>query len=283
MADDKSIMSFSVGTVKDTDYYPAVDTTDHTQSSEGSTKRYLMADLEAFLFSFMFANPVAPAIGGTGIDNGSSTITLGGSFAMSGAHTFTGTVSATTAVTFPTSGTLATTSQLLTTPISGTLGGTGVNNGASTITIGGAFAMSGAHSFTGTITADTTITYPTTGTLATTSQIPTVLTWSEVTTTTQTMSVSKGYIANNASIVTFTLPVTSAVGDVMRVVGKGAGGWGIIQNSGQQIRFGSVATTTTTGSLASSNAFDCVHLVCTTASTIWTVMSSQGSLSTDIL
>jgi hypothetical protein len=55
---------------------------------------------------------VAPTYGGTGVNNGSSTITIGGNVAFSGAYTFTATLTNTTAVTFPTSGTLATTSQI---------------------------------------------------------------------------------------------------------------------------------------------------------------------------
>lgn len=51
---------------------------------------------------------INPTYGGTGVNNGSSTITIGGNFAMSGAHTFTGTLTGDTAVTFPTTGTLAT-------------------------------------------------------------------------------------------------------------------------------------------------------------------------------
>lgn len=47
--------------------------------------------------------------GGTGVNNGSSTITLGGSLTLSGAFTTSFTISGNTAVTFPTSGTLATT------------------------------------------------------------------------------------------------------------------------------------------------------------------------------
>jgi hypothetical protein len=46
--------------------------------------------------------------GGTGVNNGSSTITLGGSFTTSGAFTTTLTVTANTNVTLPTTGTLAT-------------------------------------------------------------------------------------------------------------------------------------------------------------------------------
>lgn len=55
--------------------------------------------------------------GGTGVNNGASTITIGGSITFSGAFTFTGTLTGNTSVTFPTSGTLATTSQLLVSPL----------------------------------------------------------------------------------------------------------------------------------------------------------------------
>ena len=50
--------------------------------------------------------------GGTGVNNGSSTITLGGSLTTSGAFTSTFTMTGNTSVTYPTSGTLATTSQI---------------------------------------------------------------------------------------------------------------------------------------------------------------------------
>lgn len=52
------------------------------------------------------------ANGGTGVNNGSSTVTLGGSLTTSGAFTSTFTMTGNTSVTFPTSGTLATTSQI---------------------------------------------------------------------------------------------------------------------------------------------------------------------------
>lgn len=51
---------------------------------------------------------INPTYGGTGVNNGSSTITVGGNVTFSGAHTFTGTLTGNTAVTFPTTGTLAT-------------------------------------------------------------------------------------------------------------------------------------------------------------------------------
>lgn len=57
---------------------------------------------------------VTGTYGGTGVNNGASTITVGGNTAFSGAYTFTGTLTANTSVTFPTSGTLATTNLAIT-------------------------------------------------------------------------------------------------------------------------------------------------------------------------
>lgn len=68
--------------------------------------------LQAVSITAGWSSQLSPARGGTGVNNGSSTITIGGSFTMSGAFTFNGTLTGNTSVTFPTSGTLATTSQL---------------------------------------------------------------------------------------------------------------------------------------------------------------------------
>jgi hypothetical protein len=94
-------------------------------------------------------SPLTGTNGGTGINNGSSTITIGGNTAFSGAFTFTGTLTGNTGVTFPTSGTLATTSQLPTLPLSVTNGGSGANLSATggtnqvvqQATSGGAFTV----------------------------------------------------------------------------------------------------------------------------------------------
>lgn len=51
---------------------------------------------------------ISPTYGGTGINNGSSTITLGGNLTLSGAFNTTFTVTGTTGITLPTTGTLAT-------------------------------------------------------------------------------------------------------------------------------------------------------------------------------
>ncbi len=75
---------------------------------------------------------LAGSRGGTGVNNGASTITIGGNVTYSGAFTFTGTLTNNTAVTFPTSGTLATTSQI---PTGAAL--TKVDDTNVTLTLGG--------------------------------------------------------------------------------------------------------------------------------------------------
>lgn len=103
--------------------------------------------------------------------------------------------------------------------------------------------------------------------------------WNDVTGTTQAAAVNNGYVADNAALVTITLPSTAVFGSVVEVAGQGAGGWKIAQNTGQQIHFGSAATTSGTGgSLASVNQWDAVRLLCTTANTTWSVLSAQGNI-----
>jgi hypothetical protein len=75
--------------------------------------------------------PLSGTYGGTGVNNGASTITIAGNLTTSGAFGSTFTMTNTTSVTFPTSGTLATTSQLPSLPLSLSNGGTGANLTAS--------------------------------------------------------------------------------------------------------------------------------------------------------
>jgi hypothetical protein len=68
--------------------------------------------LQAVSLTLGWTGTLSPDRGGTGINNGTSTITIGGNITFSGAFTFAGTITGNTAVTFPISGTLATTSQI---------------------------------------------------------------------------------------------------------------------------------------------------------------------------
>ena len=103
--------------------------------------------------------------------------------------------------------------------------------------------------------------------------------WTEVTGTSQAMAVDSGYIANNAGLVTLTLPATAVVGDRVRIAGKGAGGWRCGQNAGQTINFGNTATTAgVAGYIDSTNQYDALELLCITANTTWVALSSVGNL-----
>ncbi len=104
--------------------------------------------------------------------------------------------------------------------------------------------------------------------------------WTEVTGTTQAMVADSAYVANNAGVVTFTLPATAALGTAIVILGKGAGGWAIAQNAGQNIQVGSVSTTVGAGgSIASTNRYDSITMICITANTTWSQYGApQGNL-----
>lgn len=103
--------------------------------------------------------------------------------------------------------------------------------------------------------------------------------WTTVTGTTQSMAVENGYVANNASLITFTLPSSASVGDSIQIIGLGAGGFSLVLNSGQLIRFGNQVTTTSSGSISSTNQYDSLNIVCIVTNTTWSVRAAQGNLS----
>jgi hypothetical protein len=95
---------------------------------------------------------IGATYGGTGVNNGSSTITLGGSFTHTGAHTLGVTTTANTSLTLPTTGTLATldgaetfTNKTLTSPT--------INAGALSGTFTGNHTKSGVVTFSNTTDA----------------------------------------------------------------------------------------------------------------------------------
>jgi hypothetical protein len=104
--------------------------------------------------------------------------------------------------------------------------------------------------------------------------------WVDVTGASQTIAANTGYLSNRAGAVAFTLPASSTVGDVFEIVGV-QGSWSLAQAANQQVLFGSQATTLGVGgSLASTNAGDCIRLVATNtgASSVYRVVSSTGNI-----
>lgn len=103
----------------------------------------------------------------------------------------------------------------------------------------------------------------------------------EVTGTSQTAVVNENYIANNAGLVTVTLPAAPAnLGDYVKVWGKGTGGWKVDAGSVTQVVRLGAAVSTAGGSIASTLQYDCVELRVITAgaSAVWEAVSSVGNL-----
>lgn len=103
--------------------------------------------------------------------------------------------------------------------------------------------------------------------------------WTDVTGSTQALAVSNGYITDNAGGVAYTLPATAALGDALKIVGK-SGLATITPNANQQILIGSGSGAVgATGTAVSTNAGDCIQLICITAgaSTVWRADSVIGT------
>ena len=143
-----------------------------------------------------------------------------------------------------------------------------------------AIGSTGADPSAATLTAGTGVTITNGAGSITINAAGSGLTWTVVTGTTQAAAVNNGYIANNAGLVTVTLPATSAVGDVVAVTGiNNATGWKVAQNAGNTIFFGNLSTTAGTGgSLASTATRDVVYLICMTANATWNVVNSIGNI-----
>ena len=85
------------------------------------------------------------------------------------------------------------------------------------------------------------------------------------------------YIANLGTLLTFNMPATAAVGDVFEVAGNGSGGWLVQMNTGQVANLNSIATSSA-GSIASTNRYNGIKILCTVANTTFVAISSEGSL-----
>lgn len=170
----------------------------------------------------------------------------------------------------------------LTTPVLGVASATTINKVAftapatgSTLTVADGKTLTQSNTLTYTGTDGSSVNFGAGGTVAYTSG---TVTWSVVAGTTQAMVAGGGYIANNAGLVTMTLPVTAAAGTLLSVAGNGAGGWTIAQNASQILHLGSVASTAGVGgSIASTNRYDSIQFVCTVADLEWVALDGWSS------
>jgi len=100
----------------------------------------------------------------------------------------------------------------------------------------------------------------------------------EISGTSQVGAVNTIYIPHNAALTTISLPATATAGALFSIVGEGAGGWRISQNTGQIIvAVGATTTSGSSGSISSTNA-NCTVTLRYTNTNKWTISASQGTL-----
>lgn len=102
--------------------------------------------------------------------------------------------------------------------------------------------------------------------------------WSVDATTSSTLGLNAGVIANNAALHTGTLPATAAVGDRFGLATMN-GQIRLGQNASQTVHFGNSSSTTGAGGYFESyvaDSYSLVEVVCITANTDFMVVNSQG-------
>lgn len=116
------------------------------------------------------------------------------------------------------------------------------------------------------------------------------ITWVYNTSPTVQMAVNTGYIDNFSGSTVYTLPVTSALGDVLYVASglQALSGsvWQIYLNAGQQVVLGNTTTgvgptvpgNPPTPAIIAQNDAASVYLVCSVANTRWVAISIYGNV-----
>lgn len=151
-----------------------------------------------------------------------------------------------------------------------------INNASPNVAAHSILLSQGANNQTGVLLASGQVAMGVTGAdpVATTL---TSLIWNDVSGTSQAAAVNNGYIISNAAQTTVTLPATAAEGSVIAIAGKGAAGWVMTANTGQTIKLGN-QTTSTAGTLTSTNQWDCIEVVCVTANVTWVARNFVGNI-----
>ena len=106
-----------------------------------------------------------------------------------------------------------------------------------------------------------------------------ISTWTDVTSSTQTLATGNGYATDNAGGVTYTLPSTANLGDEIRILGK-SGVATITPGTGQQIVMSTVSGTVgATGTAVGQNSGASCILQCITpgVSTVWRLLATSDN------
>lgn len=95
--------------------------------------------------------------------------------------------------------------------------------------------------------------------------------------TPSTVAINTRLVPNTGGLYTANMPAVAAVGSVIQITGNGAGGWLLQCGAGQTIN-SSGGSTSSGGSLASTNRYDSIRIVCVVANTTWTIEAIVGAL-----
>lgn len=105
------------------------------------------------------------------------------------------------------------------------------------------------------------------------------ITWAETSAPSVQLNENEGWIPNRPTPITFNMPVAAEVGSVVAIAGKGAGGWRIQMNEGQQTFSSNFGSTMPDGGIDSSNQYDCAELICITdGGAEWVLRNYSGNL-----
>jgi hypothetical protein len=104
-----------------------------------------------------------------------------------------------------------------------------------------------------------------------------ITTWVTITAASFQAAAGNGIVTNNTTTgVQVTLPPTFNVGDVVEILGEGAGGWTLVANTGQQIKFGDVATSIA-GAIMSDIPNANILVKGLVANSVWTVVITNSN------
>lgn len=175
-----------------------------------------------------------------------------------------------------------TTSPVFVTPTLGAASATSVNKMAitapatsSTLAVADGKILTASNTLTFTGTDTSSVAFGTGGTVAYVGGTGVVATVS-ISGTSQSAAVNTRYIVANAGQTTITLPTTFAIGDIVIIKGLGAAGWILTAGAATTIKAGN-QTTTSGGTLTSTNLYDTVTISGIVANTTWSVDSMQSA------
>lgn len=291
------ILDLTAGTVKGSDVYPAVDVTDTTQASDGTTKKYSISQLMDFFLTSLgftvYESVEAASTAALTVTYTNGTAGVGRKLTNAGTQT---------AFSLDGQAGVLNTRYLIKNQADAAQNGiytlTTVGNGTTNWILTGASDFNSTSNIVdsgivfvndGTVNNDTfwEVNFSSPLVVGTTLLVWSafnldpniVFSWNVVSGTTQAISNQNGYITSNGSLTTFTLPVTSNVGQIFRIAGYGTGGWKLEQNAAQSIAIGSSTTSTgILGNLQSTNARDSIEVVCIAANTTYLVLNMMGNL-----